>query len=92
MPGDLALTKNEQTGERELRRVLALWGDPHGDLLVLAVISDDGTHETISVTVEQPFYVAGRGWAEAQQHEWPGSVAGCEDRSNRSDPCMGPTP
>jgi Flp pilus assembly pilin Flp len=63
--GDLVVARDERTGETGLRRVAHTFVRHQRQVLSLQLTAADGTIETIGVTPEHPFFVAGRGWIGA---------------------------
>ena len=65
--GDFVWSRNDETEERRLQRVVQLFVTPNKETLDLDLVASDGTSETLGVTKEHPFWVTGRGWVEAGQ-------------------------
>jgi Pretoxin HINT domain len=64
-PGDLVLSRNEQTGEEDYRPIERTFVTPDQPLLALSLEDSFGTLETFEVTAPHPFYVEGQGWVAA---------------------------
>ncbi len=65
-PGDMVLSRNEKTGEVELRPVVRAFVREDIRVLELSLKDEHGTVETLGVTAEHPFWVKARGWVHAQ--------------------------
>ncbi len=63
-PGDLVLSRNEQTGEQRYQRVTETFADPKDEIYDLTLIGADGSTETLGVTANHPFWKKDRGWTE----------------------------
>lgn len=65
--GDLVWSRDDETGELALRRVVRTFITPDKPLLAVTLASADGTTEELRVTGEHPFWVRGRGWSKASE-------------------------
>ena len=63
--GETVLSMDETTGRKAYKRVKRIFitkDNPAGEL---ELATEDGDHETFTVTSEHPYYVEGKGWVEA---------------------------
>ncbi len=63
--GDQVLARDEATGAQDAQRVLRAYSAWHEAVLVLEVVTADGTVERLVTTEEHPFWVEGTGWVVA---------------------------
>ncbi|MCI0571578.1 MAG: Hint domain-containing protein, partial [Myxococcaceae bacterium] len=64
--GELVLSRDAETGVLDWRPVVATTVTPGATVLELVLKAEDGTRETLGVTLEHPFWVEGQGWTEAR--------------------------
>lgn len=63
--GDLVMARDERTGATGLKRVVHTKVTPQRPVVQLELSGASGAVETVGVTDEHPFWVAGRGWVAA---------------------------
>jgi hypothetical protein len=73
--GDLVLSRNDETGEEDYRRVTQLFVTAEKEALELRLRSPPNAQSTLGVTGEHPFWVLGRGWVPAHDLR-PGDLLG----------------
>ena len=66
-PGDLVLSKDEQTGETALRSVVQVFVTPKRPLMALTIQTDSGQTETLRLTDSHPMYAKGKGFVAARE-------------------------
>ncbi len=64
-PDDYVLSRDEQTGEMEYKRVVRAFVTPDQAVIELNLEGENGNTETIGATAEHPFWVKARGWVGA---------------------------
>jgi Pretoxin HINT domain len=64
-PGDLVLSRDDQTGEEAYRPIAQTFVTPDQPLLAVSLEDSFGALETFEVTAPHPFHVEGRGWVAA---------------------------
>ncbi|WP_246722281.1 polymorphic toxin-type HINT domain-containing protein [Methylosinus sp. H3A] len=67
--GDLVAARDGFTGEVDWRPVRELFRRTAPSIAHLTLDGPDGRRETLSVTSEHPFFVAGKGWTEVRRLE-----------------------
>ena len=63
--GDFVLSRDEETGEIDLREVVRVFVTPDTPILELELENEDGEIEEIGTTAEHPFWVKEKGWVFA---------------------------
>lgn len=66
-PGDLVLSKDEQTGETALRSVVQVFVTPERPLMALTIQTELGQTETLRLTDSHPMYAKGKGFVAARE-------------------------
>ena len=66
-PGQRVVARQEKTGKQGLKKILTTGKGAHNLRILVTVRSAAGQTETITVSREHPFWVAGRGWVAAEQ-------------------------
>jgi RHS repeat-associated protein len=64
-PGDLVLSRDEETGVEELRSVVQVFVTAAQPLVEVRISGASGDTEVVRATSEHPFWVDGRGWVAA---------------------------
>lgn len=66
-PGDLVLSKDEQTGETALRSIVSVFVTPERPLMALTIQTESGQTETLRLTDSHPMYAKGKGFVAARE-------------------------
>ncbi|MCP4347874.1 MAG: hypothetical protein GY795_20415 [Desulfobacterales bacterium] len=64
-PGDIVLSKDEETGETGWRRVTKISVTPEQPIFELTVEGENGSFEKLDTTGEHPFWLKNQGWTDA---------------------------
>jgi RHS repeat-associated protein len=65
--GDDVLSRNDETGENECRKVLRTFAHEADDVARLTLAAADGGERSFEVTLGHPFWVDGRGWTPVRE-------------------------